>query len=329
MLIGEVAQRTGLTTRMLRHYDSLALVRPTGRTAVGYREYSEADLQRLLHVESLRSLGLSLREVGRALDDPGFAPDALVQRLIDDTEARMAADARLLERLEHIAASGPGDWSTVVGVIGLLRGVQSEHAAHRQRAALLAGEGGVSADSLADALLAESDPNVAGALRWALAQRPGGIDRLGDGATDPDPRVRLRAVTALAALETSRRVTALLDEALDDPDPDVRRVAALSLGRRDGSAATEALIELIAAGDRDVEAAEVLAGHESRREQIVGLLVDRLGSDPDPSVRSRLVQALAEIPGDAASSALRTLTADAESTVSRTAVAVLARRSES
>lgn len=326
MLIGEVAQRTGLTTRMLRHYDSLALVRPTGRTAGGYREYSAADLQRLLHVESLRSLGLSLREVGRALDDPGFAPEALMQRLLDDTKARMSADARLLERLEHIAAGGPRDWSTVVGVIGLLRGVQSEYAAHRQRAALLAGEGGVSADSLADALLAESDPNVAGALRWALAQRPGGVDRLSDGAADPDPTIRRRAVTALAALEESEQVTRLLHGLLDDPDPEVRRAAALTLGRRGDDAAVDGLVELVAAGDRDVEAAEILAGHEAHRERIVDLLVDRLGADPDAAVRSRLVQALAEIPGSAATSALQAYVCDADEMVARTATVILHQR---
>jgi DNA-binding transcriptional MerR regulator len=74
VLIGEVARRCGVSTRMLRHYDTLGLVRPTGRTVGGYREYSEADLRRIFHVEGLRTLGLSLRQIGRALADPGFAP---------------------------------------------------------------------------------------------------------------------------------------------------------------------------------------------------------------------------------------------------------------
>ena len=50
MLIGEVARRSGVSSRMLRHYDTLGLVRPTGRTTGGYREYSDADIERLLHV---------------------------------------------------------------------------------------------------------------------------------------------------------------------------------------------------------------------------------------------------------------------------------------
>ena len=336
MLIGEVARHTGLSNRMLRHYDSLGLVRPTGRTSGGYREYSDADLERLMHVESLRSLGLSLREVRLALDDPEFAPDSLmdrlvalrndVGRLVDDTKARMAADAQLLERLQHVRATGAADWSSVLGVIGLLRAVQSEHAALRQQAALLAGEVGVSGDSLADALLAETDPNVAGALRWALAQRPGGIERLATSASDPDPSIRRRAVTALAAVDETPEVASVLRGLLDDPDTVVRRIAALTLGRRGFAAAVDALVELIAAGDRDVEAAEILAGHEAHRERIVDLLVDRLGADPDAAVRSRLVQALAEIPGTASTSALQVYIHDADDMVARTAVVILDQR---
>ena len=326
MLIGEVARHTGLSNRMLRHYDSLGLVRPTGRTSGGYREYSDADLERLMHVESLRSLGLSLREVRLALDDPEFAPDSLMDRLVDDTKARMAADAQLLERLQHVRATGAADWSSVLGVIGLLRAVQSEHAALRQQAALLAGEVGVSGDSLADALLAETDPNVAGALRWALAQRPGGVDRLVDAASDPEPMIRRRAVTALAAVDETPEVASVLRGLLDDPDTVVRRIAALTLGRRGVAAAVDALVELIAAGDRDVEAAEILAGHEAHRERIVDLLVDRLGADPDAAVRSRLVQALAEIPGTASTSALQVYIHDADDMVARTAVVILDQR---
>ena len=44
MLIGEVAERSGVSARMLRHYDSLGLVSPSERTSGGYRSYSEADL---------------------------------------------------------------------------------------------------------------------------------------------------------------------------------------------------------------------------------------------------------------------------------------------
>ncbi|HWS32378.1 MAG TPA: MerR family transcriptional regulator, partial [Actinoplanes sp.] len=106
MLIGDVARRSGVSARMLRHYDSIGLVRPTGRTTSGYREYSSDDIRRIFHIESLRSLGLSLKEAGRALDDPAFDPSDLVGELITRTRERIAAETRLLTRLQQIGVAG-------------------------------------------------------------------------------------------------------------------------------------------------------------------------------------------------------------------------------
>ena len=64
MRIGEVSRRAGISARMLRHYDELGIVSPSQRTAGGYREYTTQDIQRLFQVESLRSLGMSLRDIG-------------------------------------------------------------------------------------------------------------------------------------------------------------------------------------------------------------------------------------------------------------------------
>lgn len=55
--IGEVARRTGLTTRTLRHYDELGLLVPSGRTEGDYRMYTLDDVQRLLAIQHLKSLG--------------------------------------------------------------------------------------------------------------------------------------------------------------------------------------------------------------------------------------------------------------------------------
>ena len=51
MRIGKVATRSGVSARMLRHYDALGLVRPSGRSSGGYREYSEDDIRRIFHVD--------------------------------------------------------------------------------------------------------------------------------------------------------------------------------------------------------------------------------------------------------------------------------------
>ena len=65
--IGEVAARTGLTPRTLRHYDELGLLVPSARSWGDYRLYDEADLLRLLQVQNLKALGLSLAEIADAL----------------------------------------------------------------------------------------------------------------------------------------------------------------------------------------------------------------------------------------------------------------------
>lgn len=50
MKIGEVAERTGLSIRSLRHYDEVGVVSPSGKTPGGFRLYSERDVERILLV---------------------------------------------------------------------------------------------------------------------------------------------------------------------------------------------------------------------------------------------------------------------------------------
>lgn len=323
MLIGEVARRSGVSARMLRHYESLGLVRPTGRTVGGYREYAEADIQRIFHVESLRTLGLSLRQIGQVLADPEFAPSALIGDLIRETEHRLAREQELLKRLRAVDASEPAGWEAVLRIVELLRGLASPSAARRQQA-VLNPDADAPAPVLAQALLTEADPHVAGALRWALARADADVvASLAPGLASEDPEVRRRAVQVLAEIP-SDEATARLAAALADPDPQVRGPAALALGARGEAEAAPALIDMIVAGGNDVEAAEVLgalAGEPQHAAAIENLLRDALAS-ADPASRLRLVQALAEMPSAIALESLRALAHDPDPTVARTAAAL-------
>ncbi|MFI7241840.1 MerR family transcriptional regulator [Streptomyces qinglanensis] len=324
MLIGEVADRSGVSARMLRHYESLGLVRPSGRTGSGYREYSAQDVRRIFHIESLRSLGLSLREVGRALDDPGFTPSALVADLIRRTHDRIAAETELLTRLRRIDAADPTDWEGVLRGVALLRALGSQHADDRQRAALSSADGlPVAVEALVEAVLHETDPNVAGALRWALAHSgDGGPALLADGLGSPVAGVRRRAVQALAELPGGA-ATAHLRDALTDPDPGVRGYAALALGPRGAAEAVPTLVDMVVAGTNDTDAADALselAGDTTTADRIAAGLVDRLTHDAVPAdARGRLTQALAGIPGTTASRALEELSHDEDRAVALTA----------
>ncbi|MGC9496353.1 HEAT repeat domain-containing protein [Streptomyces sp. WG7] len=331
MLIGEVARKSGVSARMLRHYESLGLVRPTGRTGAGYREYSSEDCRRIFHVESLRSLGLSLREVGRALDDPGFVPSGLVEDLIRRTRERIEAETELLTRLRRIGTAEPEGWEDVLQTVALLQALASQNAGERQRAALaLAEEVPVPVEALAEAVLSEPDPYVAGALRWALAQSgPDGLVPLAEGLGSPQAEVRERAVRSITEFP-DRAATALLRDALAHQDLAVRRYAALELGARGVAEAVPTLVGMVAEGANDVDAADVLATLASRPEpadRIAAGLVDRLTHGAaQPSVRRRLTQALADIPGATASRALAELSHDEDRAVALTAAYLLGRR---
>ncbi|MFD4657185.1 HEAT repeat domain-containing protein [Kitasatospora sp. NPDC058444] len=328
MLIGDVSRRSGVSARMLRHYESLGLVRATGRTGSGYRRYTDEDIRRIFHVESLRSLGLSLRDVGRALDDPGFAPAGLVEDLILRTRERIAAETELLTRLRRIDAAEPAGWEEVLQVVALLQALESKSPGARQRAALSAGEDvAVPVEALVDAVLGESDPLVAGALRWALAQSGGeGAALLAEGLRSPAAEVRERAVRSLAELPDGT-ATALLRDALDNPDAAVRRYAALALGARGVADAVPTLIDMIVEAVNDADAADALgtlAGDPALAERIATGLVERLARAAlGPDARRRLTQALADVPGSTASRALRELALDEDRAVALTATYIL------
>ncbi|WP_149260003.1 HEAT repeat domain-containing protein [Actinomadura sp. K4S16] len=333
MLIGEVARRSGVSARMLRHYESLGLVRPTGRTGAGYREYSSEDIRRIFHIESLRSLGLSLREVGRALDDPGFTPSELVDDLISRTRERIARETELLTRLHRIDAAEPAGWEDVLQTVALLQALRSESAGKRQRAALSSVEEvPVPVEALVEAALSETDPNVAGALRWALAQAGGSaLAPLADGLGSPAAEVRKRAVQSIAEIPGDE-ATALLRDALKSPDIVVRRYAALALGTRGVADAVPTLIDMIVAEANDVDAADALGTLASRpapADRIAAALIDHLAhSTTDPPARRRLTQALADIPGTTASRALADLSQDEDHVVALTATYILRMRDE-
>ncbi|KAB8191935.1 MerR family transcriptional regulator [Nonomuraea phyllanthi] len=79
MHIGQVAARTGLSLRTIRHYDEVGLVRPSARSHGGFRLYTEADVARLMVIRRMKPLGFTLDEMGELLtitdrlDDTGAA----------------------------------------------------------------------------------------------------------------------------------------------------------------------------------------------------------------------------------------------------------------
>jgi MerR family transcriptional regulator, repressor of the yfmOP operon len=112
--IGEVAKQTGLTTRTLRYWEELGLIRPSSYRGRGERLYSRSDMARVNRIRDLQELlGFSLAEVKVVLDTENVdvldrvqsewgdvAPDQRRQ-LIDDA---IEANDKLLIRLDNTLA---------------------------------------------------------------------------------------------------------------------------------------------------------------------------------------------------------------------------------
>lgn len=67
MHIGELAERTGMSLRTLRHYDEIGLVTPSDRTEGGFRLYTDEDESRLLLIRRMKPLGYSLDQMAELL----------------------------------------------------------------------------------------------------------------------------------------------------------------------------------------------------------------------------------------------------------------------
>ena len=99
LTVGELARRCGLTVRTLHHYDAIGLLKPSVRSAAGYRLYDRANIERLHRIRALHQLGLSLTAIGDALSGPQAPLPEVIDRQIANLDRELAKAALLRERL--------------------------------------------------------------------------------------------------------------------------------------------------------------------------------------------------------------------------------------
>jgi DNA-binding transcriptional MerR regulator len=63
LTIGEVAQATGVPAKTIRYYEEVGVLPPPSRSAAGYRQYTDGDVQRLVFIRRARALGLPLQHL--------------------------------------------------------------------------------------------------------------------------------------------------------------------------------------------------------------------------------------------------------------------------
>jgi DNA-binding transcriptional MerR regulator len=100
--IGELAEQAGLTVRTLHHYDAIGLLRPSARSAAGYRLYGAAEVARLYHILALRQLGFPLEEIAACLDAQAGDASGLVARQLARVDGQLAAQRRLRAQLAQL-----------------------------------------------------------------------------------------------------------------------------------------------------------------------------------------------------------------------------------
>jgi Cu(I)-responsive transcriptional regulator len=113
--IGQAAVLSGVSAKMLRHYESLELLGRVKRTDSGYRQYSEADVHTLRFIKRARDLGFSMAEIGELVSlwrnrrRASASVKGIAQQHLDDLAARIAAMQAMQRTLQNLLSHCHGD----------------------------------------------------------------------------------------------------------------------------------------------------------------------------------------------------------------------------
>ena len=107
--IGEASARSGVSAKMIRHYETLGLLPTVHRTDAGYRQYGEKEVHTLSFIRRARDLGFSMAEIAALLKlwQNKRRASADVKRIalshVADLERRIAEMTAMKQTLEHLA----------------------------------------------------------------------------------------------------------------------------------------------------------------------------------------------------------------------------------
>jgi len=115
MNIGEAASASGVSAKMIRHYEGVGLLPPANRTASGYRQYGDKEVSTLRFIRHCRDLGFSLEQIGELLDlwqnrkRSSRQVKALAQAHIAELDAKLKELEEMRSTLEHLVHCCNGD----------------------------------------------------------------------------------------------------------------------------------------------------------------------------------------------------------------------------
>ncbi|RKE25255.1 MerR family copper efflux transcriptional regulator [Paraburkholderia sp. BL23I1N1] len=115
MNIGEAAKASGLSAKMIRHYERTGLVRPADRTGSNYRVYRLTDVAILRFVKQARRLGFSIGQIAAMLElwqdrsRPSGEVERLINRHLAELDQRIRETKAMKETVEYLASHCRGD----------------------------------------------------------------------------------------------------------------------------------------------------------------------------------------------------------------------------
>ncbi|MFJ4015764.1 MerR family transcriptional regulator [Microbacterium sp. NPDC090014] len=109
--VGEVAERFELPTNVLRHWESVGLLRPA-RDPAGRRRYGQDDVVRIAVIQRSKAAGMTLDQIAVLLDDGSAGRHEVLQRHLDDLDRRMEDMRRSREMTEHAMGCRSHDIAT-------------------------------------------------------------------------------------------------------------------------------------------------------------------------------------------------------------------------
>lgn len=115
MNIGQVADASGVTAKMIRHYESIELIAAASRTEAGYRQYTEKDVQTLRFIKRSRDLGFSIERIKTLLslwkdrDRQSVDVKKLAEAYIAELEEDISKLQSIRDQLRHVANNCHGD----------------------------------------------------------------------------------------------------------------------------------------------------------------------------------------------------------------------------
>jgi MerR family copper efflux transcriptional regulator len=134
--IGDAAKASGVSAKMIRHYESLGLLREAQRTTAGYRIYDDTDVHTLRFIRRARDLGFSMREVEQLLglwrNRRRASGDVrkVAQQHIADLDRRIAELQEMRRTLEHLVHHCHGDQRPDCPILDDLASATDLHTGH-------------------------------------------------------------------------------------------------------------------------------------------------------------------------------------------------------